>query len=164
MWGVPGLLPLDLDVEIHLLLGVEGSAPEQHLVCQDSQCPPVHREAVLLLSDNFWSDKVRSAAESLCEVVWRNVLFAHPKVGQLDVAGAGEHHVVKLEVPVDDTSAVEKQEGETDLGAVESGPLLAKLLFVDDVEEEISAIEVFHHKEKSLRGLEGAEQLQERDK
>ena len=80
------------------------------------------------------------------------------------MAGAGEHHVVKLEVPVDDTSAVEKQEGETDLGAVESGPLLAKLLFVDDVEEEISAIEVFHHKEKSLRGLEGAEQLQESDK
>ena len=33
-----------------------------------------------------------------------------------------------------------------------------------NVKHEITSIEVFHHKEKSLRGLEGAEQLQESEK
>lgn len=44
-------------------------------------------------------DVVRGAAEGAGPVLSKYILFAHPKVGYLDVAIPVQHHVVQLEVP-----------------------------------------------------------------
>ena len=59
-----------------------------------------------------------------------DVLFAHPEVGELDVALLGQHHVVQLQVPVDDALAVQEQEAQTDLSIIETHSFLRKPSFL----------------------------------
>ena len=49
------------------------------------------------------TDIIWRATEGAGEVGITDVLPAHPEVGQLDVALAVQHHVVQLQVPVDDS-------------------------------------------------------------
>ena len=53
-------------------------------------------------------------------------LFAHPVVGELDVALVVEQHVVQLEVAVDDAALVQIVQRQADLRAVEPRMLLGK--------------------------------------
>ena len=55
------------------------------------------------------SNIMRSATECAGQLLV-NVLFAHPEVGELDVALLGQHDVVKLQVPVHNALAVQEQE------------------------------------------------------
>lgn len=48
---------------------------------------------------HFGGDIVRGATEGAGLFLPEDVLFAHPKVGDLDVAILVQHHVVQLEVP-----------------------------------------------------------------
>ena len=48
---------------------------------------------------------MRSATECAGQVIV-DVLFAHPEVGELDVALFGQHDVVKLQVPIHNALAV----------------------------------------------------------
>ena len=55
-----------------------------------------------------------------------DVLLAHPEVGELDVALFGQHHVVKLQVPVHNALAVQVQESQADLCVIETRSLFGK--------------------------------------
>ena len=70
-----------------------------HLVDQHTQCPPVHRGTVRAPQDNLGRDVVRGAAEGLRGGRASDVLLAHAKVGNFDVAIASNHHVVKFQIP-----------------------------------------------------------------
>ena len=72
---------------------------------------------------------MRSAAECAC-LLLVDVLFAHAEVGELDVALLGQHHVVQLQVPVDDALTVQEQEAQTDLCVIETNSILRKPSFL----------------------------------
>ena len=72
---------------------------------------------------------MRSAAECAGHL-FVDVFFAHPKVSELDVALLGQHHVVQLQVPVDDALAVQEQEAQTDLCVIETYSVLRKPSFL----------------------------------
>ena len=72
---------------------------------------------------------MRSAAECAGHL-FVDVFFAHPKVSELDVALLGQHHVVQLQVPVDDALAVQEQEAQTDLSVIEAHSILRKPSFL----------------------------------
>ena len=72
---------------------------------------------------------MRSAAEC-AGLLFVDVLFAHPEVGELDVALLGQHYVLQLQVPVDDALAVQKEEPQTDLSVIETYSMLRKPSFL----------------------------------
>ena len=72
---------------------------------------------------------MRGAAEC-AGLLLVDVLFAHPEVGELDVALLGQHYVVQLQVPVDDALAVQEQEAQTDLCVIETHSILSKPSFL----------------------------------
>ena len=72
---------------------------------------------------------MRSATECAGQL-FVNVLFAHPEVGELDVALLGQHDVVELQVPVHNALAVQEQESQADLCTIETRSLFRKLAFL----------------------------------
>ena len=72
---------------------------------------------------------MRGAAEC-AGLLLVDVLFAHPEVGELDVALLGQHYVLQLQVPVDDALAVQEQESQTDLCVIETYSVLRKPSFL----------------------------------
>ena len=57
-----------------------------------------------------------------------------------------------MSIPVDDAVPVQEHKGQRDLGSVEPGTLLIKLPGTLDLEHEISAIDILHHKEQTVLG------------
>ena len=68
---------------------------------------------------------MRSATECAGQVIV-DVLFAHPEVGELDVALFGQHDVVKLQVPIHNALAVQEQESQADLCVIKARSFLGK--------------------------------------
>merc|ERR550517_2218309 len=89
------------------------------LASPDPRLPPVHREAIILGSQNLWCNIVGGATESGGGVTRSDSLLAHPIVCQLDVTLVVQQHVVQLQVPVDDPSLVQVVQGQADFRAVE---------------------------------------------
>ena len=75
---------------------------------------------MLKVNSHLWRDVVRRPAEGLRRGVTRNLLLAHAKVRDLDVAVLVEEDVVQLEVAVDDAVGVEVEQADRDLGGVKS--------------------------------------------
>lgn len=92
--------------EFILIITMEGRLTNEHLIEEDPKGPPVHRECVLQALQDFGGDVVRGATEGAGPVLSKYILFAHPKISYLDVAISVQHHIVQLEVPVNDTFAV----------------------------------------------------------
>ena len=70
--------------------------------------------------DDLRSDVLRCATECPGRASGGNPHLTQTEVGNLDVTLDVEHHVVQLEVPVDDPVLVEEHDGDADLGSVES--------------------------------------------
>ena len=70
--------------------------------------------------DNLRRDVVRRPAERLGRLPARDVLLAHPEVGDLDVAVLVEHDVVQLEVPVHHAVAVKVHDSDQNLSSVKT--------------------------------------------
>jgi len=54
---------------------------------------------------NLWCKVVRCPAESCCSAVTKDVLFAHPEVGQLGVPVLVQQNIVRLQIPAQRTTA-----------------------------------------------------------
>ena len=136
-------------VKIVLICGIEGIPVDaaQHLLRQDTQGPVVNTEAIIGSVENFygvllvyWLDNIesrittrsnvmRSAAECAGQLPV-DVLFAHPEICKLDVARPSQHHVVELKIPVHNPHAVEEQEGQANLGGIETHLFFRKSAFL----------------------------------
>eukprot|EP00038_Savillea_parva_P009074 m.181047 g.181047 ORF g.181047 m.181047 type:complete len:648 (+) comp15157_c0_seq1:89-2032(+) len=134
----------------------------QHLVHQDTQGPPVHRRAIHLLLENLGCNIVWCSAKGVGQVAILNTFFAHPKVGNLDMAFAVEHDIVKLEITVNDTAFVQKQEAANDLRRVKPRPFLIKLAGALNVVHQVATRDKLHDKEKLVGSLKA--RMQRRQK
>ena len=70
--------------------------------------------------NDLWRDVVRSPAEGLGHGSIADVLLAHSKIRNLDMAVLVQHDVVQLEVSVDHTEGVEENNTDGNLGGVKA--------------------------------------------
>ena len=70
--------------------------------------------------DNLRRDVVRRPAERLGRLPARDILLAHPEVGDLDVAVLVEHDVVQLEVTVHHAQGMEENDSNSNLRRIET--------------------------------------------
>ena len=75
--------------------------------------------AIRLVVNDLRSDVLRGSAEGSGGATGCDPNLAQTEVGNLDMTLDVEHHVVQLEVPVDDPVLVEEHDGDADLGSVE---------------------------------------------
>ena len=110
--------------------------PSHHLIQQHTKGPPVHTRAVGLVVDDLRGDVLWSPAKcpgarprlytnlNSCCLKGSNAgtcrHLAEPEVCYLDVPLLVEHHVVQLEVPVEDPVLVQIQQGDADLCCIKS--------------------------------------------
>ena len=88
-----------------------------------------------------WCHVLRSATECCCHLGDTDVLLAHSKVGQLDVALVCQEDVIGLEVSVNNASAVKKLQGQAYLRHIELGPFVRKGIFLEN--EASTFLELF---------------------
>ena len=79
----------------------------------------VQRGCVQWVWSHLWCNIVRSATEGAGLVAATNTLLTEAKVCDLDVAVGIQHHVVQLQVTVDDAHTVQVQQTQGDLCSVE---------------------------------------------
>ena len=102
IWEVYGLL---LDKLIHfgviLCTSVEGRESHNHLVCQDTQGPPIYRERVTLLGQDFWCQIVRSSTERCCfGISFEN--FSESEISETNVSILVHEDILRFQISVDD--------------------------------------------------------------
>jgi hypothetical protein len=134
--------------DAELGLGVAGG-------CGD-ECVEVHEAA---LGENLVI--LGHAEGGGARVVALEALLRDAKVGEADVALAGEQNVLGLEVAIQNGGAVQVLEAEADLGGVEAHALLVELLLLLEVEEELATIDVVHDEVELLARLERVVEVDE---
>lgn len=72
-----------------------------------------------------------------------------------------QQDVIQLQIPVDDSLLVQKDQSGPYLGGVELGALFRESAALLYVEHEVAAVQVLHHEEQMRLSLEGAEQVAE---
>ena len=103
--------------------------------------------------DNLRSHVLHGAAKRVVELLIGALLDA-AEVGELDVAPPVQHHVLRLEVPVDDALGVEVLQGEQDLRQVEDGGVLHQHPLLLQLHEELSARQILHDQVDFVSSLE----------
>lgn len=86
---------------------------------ETTQRPPVHCERVPTFVDQLGRVLLRRAADTVCGAVIVHVEFALAEVDQLDVPVGAHHHVLGLEVALDDGVGVQLAERGRDLRGLE---------------------------------------------
>lgn len=123
---------------------------------------------------HFGGHELGCAAEGRGRLAEPHVLLAQSVVGDLDVPVEREEDVVELEIagrasagaggredsPVDDAVLVEVLERKQDLGRVELGTPRGELLALD-VQHQVAARHVLHHKVDARLGLEARMQAEQ---
>ena len=153
--GEVDCLLLDELVHFRVILraGVERRESDDHLVGQDSQGPPVHRERMAALDQNFWSQVVGSSTERISLSVALDDL-SETEISQADIAILVHEDVLWLEITVDDVFLVEMAESHGDLNGVEPSAFFGEASHLAEVHKQLSATHEAHHKEDLLLRLE----------
>lgn len=154
IWEVDRLL-LDQLVHFGIILraSVEGRETNDHLVCQNSESPPIDREGVTTFNQNLGRQVIGRATEG----VGLGVSFEHlseAEVSQADVAILVHQNVLRLQVTVDDVLLVQVTQGHSDLDCVESGPLFVEPRDLPQVHEKLATTDKSHDEENLLLRLE----------
>lgn len=122
----------------------EGALTLEHLKDENTKGIPVHSLTMALVHDDLWGEVLRSSADSVGALV-RVKLFDESKVRKLQVAGLVDQYVLRLEVPVNETFAVEVLEAESHLASVKARETDVKLLKLIDKLEELTSVHILHH-------------------
>lgn len=154
IWEVYGLL-LDQLVHFGVILRarVEGWEPNNHLIGEDTEGPPIDWEGVTTLHEDLWSQVVWSTAEG----VGLSVSFEHlgkSEISQTDVSILVHQDIFWLKISVDDLFAVEMTQSHSNLDCIELCPILWESGHLTQVGEELSSSHESHDKEDLLVGLE----------
>ena len=122
---------LRLDELVHLrvvaVARVEWRETHNHLVGENAECPPVHRERVSLFDKDFRRQVVWCAAkrESLLAALQN---FSKTEVRQTNVPILVHKNVFRLQVTVDDLLVVEVSKRQSNLNRVEFSAFLVESL------------------------------------
>ena len=120
--------------------------------------------------NDLWSDVVRSPTECLGHGPIADILLAHPEVRNLDVTVLVQHYVVQLEVSVDHTQRVEKNDAHGNFCCVKPtegetvsfcmiwlaecwyshSHRLLELPALLDLVHQVSAVDELHHKVEAV--------------
>jgi len=117
---VADLAVQDALVDPHDIFAVERHTASKHLVRENAERPPIGCEAVPDASDQLGRHVLRRAAEGPGARSRRPELLRVAVVDELEIARVVEHHVLGLDVSVDDLLAVEVRQRAEDVGAVEA--------------------------------------------
>lgn len=110
----------------------------QHLVEQDSECPPVDCLAVALVEENFRSDVLWGSADGVGTF---GDDLGESEINHLQVSVTADHDVLGLQVSVDDVQTLEVLEDGHDLGSVECSLLGVEVADASVIGEQVSALE-----------------------
>lgn len=141
---------------VHLVLVrvVKGRDSNDHLVDEDTQCPPVECLVVSRADNHFGCEILGCSAERirLFRVFLHNL--GQAKVGQHDVPVVIYQNVLRLEVSVDNVGLVEVTDCEGDLCGVELCLFLRKTLLLRQVLEELASLHKLHDEVDAIGLLE----------
>ena len=85
-----------------------------HLVEKDPERPPVNRVCVATFGEDLGRDIVWRATHGVGHVTTCFEQLAQAEVGQLNVPVSAEQHILRLQVPVDDSLGVKVLETKND--------------------------------------------------
>lgn len=86
-------------------------------------------------------------------------VFAHAKVSELHMSLRVKHHIIEFQISVDNVSRVQKEEGESEFGAIEDDQRFAELAILLNAKHQVSAVHVLHYKVQSIGCLKARMQL-----
>lgn len=109
--------------------------------------------------DDLGSEILRSAAETV-QLVALDVLLGETEVGDLDVSIGIEEEILRLEVAVDDSFAVQVVETHRDLRGVETSTVFGETA-IGEVEEELASVEEIRNEIELGLGLKREAQARE---
>mmetsp|Transcript_42273 Transcript_42273/g.40497 ORF Transcript_42273/g.40497 Transcript_42273/m.40497 type:complete len:264 (-) Transcript_42273:562-1353(-) len=145
------------DEVVHLLIivasSVEGREPNNHLIGQNTQSPPVDWEAVAFFVEDFRSEVLRRPTERVCLSVFLQDL-GQAKVCEADVPIFIHEDVFWLQVSVNYMFLVKMTDGDCYLGRVELRPFFREASAVPQMHEQFSSSHESHHEEYFLLCLE----------
>ena len=92
------------------------------------------------LPDHLWSEVGNGAAEGLRSFVpLKDALLGQTKICQLGMSFVVEHHIVRLQITVDNVPFVQILQSQQNLAQILSGPVLAEPALTLQDAPEISA-------------------------
>ena len=148
---------LFLDQIVHFVVviaaSIEGRETDNHLISEDTQSPPVYRETVSFLVQNFRGEILRSTAEGVGLGIILEDL-SQTEVSQADVSVLVHQYVLRLQISVDNMLFVQMSDGECYLRGVELRSIFGETSTVSQMHEELSSSHEPHHEEYFLVSLE----------
>lgn len=110
-------------VAIYTKLGITDNLPCQQLAQQDAETPDVSLEGVTVVDDELGRRVANGSTVSGSPVVFiLGQLLCEAKVYQFNMTFHVDHHIIRLNVPVDDLPLVEEVNGHQHLRSVEGHP------------------------------------------
>jgi len=146
-------------LEVPLLLALKRKLPLQHAVYAHPRSPHITLFRVAVSTDDFGGHLVRGPQQ---EILVHHLLFdSEPQVNDLHLEGREgfEHHVVQLDVPVDDALLVQVVESAQELFADGQSVCEREFALVHDQAEEFTAWAEFGDKLYKFGPLNDVDQL-----
>lgn len=154
IWEEHGLC---LDQLVHFIVvwlpRVERRKANNHLIGKDPKGPPVHRECMANLFQDFWRKVLRCAAERVRLLILLEDL-GEAEIGQADISIFAHENVFRLQISINDLLLVEMPESQGDCERIELRTLLRKLPRLSEVHEQLASSHKLHDKEDLLLSLE----------
>jgi len=125
------------------ILVFKRTLPVTQLLSETYQRPPVHRECVATLVDQLGRVLLRRAAYTVRGALVVHVELALAEVDQLDLPVRAHHHVLRLQVAVDDGVGVQLAECGRDLRGLEPHARLVQAALA--VREHLAALAEVQH-------------------
>mmetsp|Transcript_51915 Transcript_51915/g.110321 ORF Transcript_51915/g.110321 Transcript_51915/m.110321 type:complete len:289 (-) Transcript_51915:16-882(-) len=147
--------PSDALEELRSVLGVVRRETSQHLIAQGSDRVPIDAPAVALLVNDLWGQVFRGSAHCLGRDVVHDSFLAQTKVSDFHVSIRIQQHVLRLQVSVDDSQAMQVGDRAGGLGDVEASTALAEAARSAEMVEQLTAWAELHDHVELLGGLEG---------
>ena len=117
---------IDLFEHKAAILVKKGRNSIHHLECEDSQRPPVERLIMTFTGQHLWREIRSRATKTVCLPNRGVNLLRKPKIRQDNIAVFTEKHVLRLEIAVDEVTAVKVPKRHGDLCDDENSCLLVK--------------------------------------
>ena len=132
---------------------VEWREADDHLVSENTEGPPIDRETMAQLVNDFGRQILRRTAERLRLLVALENL-GETEVGQRDVAILTHEDVLRLQITIDNLLLMQMAKGESHGQRVELGPLLGELTRLAQVHEQLATTHKLHDEVDSRVRLE----------
>ena len=136
-----------------LLTSVERREANDHLVCQDTEGPPIDREGVTALYKNLWCEVVRRTAERICLLIPLDDL-RKTEVSEANIAVFVHENVFWFEITIDDILAVQMTQSHSNLDCVETRSLFREPRNLAQMGEKFTSTDESHDEEYFVVGLE----------